>query len=194
MKKNIEMFVNRKIKTLDIYENIVVFSDELYVDDQLVKRKEGLSLKEYVDEIELFDTIAKLNENEYFVIPKVILDKIRSISKYEVKSNINPYTALSNYPNRFIVLKKDKENFLRTINGDYIPTAIFLSLTNENYNIYELKKYFESQPSRFHILSISDDLITLDWIPSNIEYDRFILNSGNMKIIEKITWILQFKK
>ena len=33
MEKNIEMFVNRKIKTLDIYENIVAFSDELYVDD-----------------------------------------------------------------------------------------------------------------------------------------------------------------
>lgn len=91
-------------------------------------------------------------------------------------------------------IKKNKENFLRTINGDYIPTAIFLSLTNENYNIYELKKYFESQPSRFHILSISDDLITLDWIPSNIEYDRFILNSGNMKIIEKNNWDFAIQK
>lgn len=193
MEKNIEMFVNRKIKTLKIHEDIVAFSDEIYADDELINKKEGLSLKEAIDDIKLFDKIAELDEKTFFVVPKIILETIRSNSKFEIRTSANPYTAFLNYPDRFIVLKKDSDGFIRTMTDDYIPKAVFFELNSKEYNLKALMNYIKLKPSRFYIISSSDTSISLDWIPDNKEYYRFILESGKRKTAERISGIDRFK-
>ena len=193
MEKNIEMFVNRKIKTLKIHEDIVAFSDEIYADNELINKKEGLSLKETIDDIKLFDKIVELDEKTFFVVPKIILETIRSNSKFEIRTSANPYTAFLNYPDRFIVLKKDSDGFIRTMTDDYIPKAVFFELNSKEYNLKALMNYIKLKPSRFYIISSSDTSISLDWIPDNKEYYRFILESGKRKTAERISGIDRFK-